>query len=224
MTGKKMTKISKPVLVAVILTFLYGIFFYFSTSFLWNKGWLISLKDITSQNIWIKFLSDIITNLLFVILIFALIFLKKRPLSEVGLTKNSRLISVLLLVVYLIMFLSNGDFTVKGVYLAFFYLVIVAFSEEFIFRGYLFTIIDQEYGFRIGIIVSGLLFGAMHGLLPTIIGNGSLADLFTNISSNLLGQGIVGGGLFALAYKKSGTLFVPILIHAILDYSSVLFG
>lgn len=102
--------------------------------------------------------------------------------------------------------------------------MIVAFSEEFIFRGYLFTKIDQEYGFRIGIIISGLLFGAMHGLLPTIIANGSLSDLFTNISSNLLGQGIVGGGLFALAYKKSGTLFVPILIHAILDYSNVLFG
>lgn len=122
------------------------------------------------------------------------------------------------------MFLSHGDFTVKGGYLAFFYLVIVAFSEEFIFRGYLFTQIDQAYGFKTGVIISGLLFGAMHGLLPTITANGSLADLFTNISSNLLGQGIVGGGLFALAYKKSGTLFVSILIHAILDYSTVLFG
>lgn len=219
-----MTKISKPVLVAVTLTFLYGVFFYFATSFLWSNGWLISLNDINSQNIWIMFLSDILTNLLFVILIFALIFLKKRPLSDVGLTKNSWVVSVLLLIVYLMMFLSNGDFTVRGFYLAFFYLVIVAFAEEFIFRGYLFTIIDQEYGFRIGIIISGLLFGAMHGLLPTIVANGSLADLFINISSNLLGQGIVGGGLFALAYKKSGTLFVPILIHAILDYSGVLFG
>lgn len=69
-----MMKISKNVLVAVSLTFLYGVFFYFSTSFLWNKGWLISLNDITSQNIWIKFLSDTIINLLFVILIFALLF------------------------------------------------------------------------------------------------------------------------------------------------------
>lgn len=117
-----MTKISKTVLVAVFLTVLYGVFFYFSTSFLWSKGWLISLKDINSQNIWIKFLSDTIINLLFVILIFFLNFLKNRPLSEVGFTNNSRLVSVLLLVVYLIMFLSNGDFTVKGFYLAFFLL------------------------------------------------------------------------------------------------------
>ncbi|MGM0175518.1 hypothetical protein IGI53_002954 [Enterococcus sp. DIV0788_1] len=219
-----MMKISKNVLVAVSLTFLYGVFFYFSTSFLWNKGWLISLNDITSQNIWIKFLSDTIINLLFVILIFTLLFLKNRSLSEMGFTKNSRLASILLLGVYLIMFLSHGDFTVRGYYLAFFYLVIVAFSEEFIFRGFLFTQINQEYGFGTGIIISGLLFGAMHGLLPTIVTNGSLADLFTNISSNLLGQGIIGGGLFALVYKKSGTLFVPILIHAILNYSSVLFG
>ncbi|MDU6524361.1 MAG: hypothetical protein E6540_10380, partial [Enterococcus sp.] len=85
-------------------------------------------NDITSQNIWIKFLSDTIINLLFVILIFALLFLKNRSLSEMGFTKNSRLASILLLGVYLIMFLSHGDFTVRGYYLAFFYLVIVAFS------------------------------------------------------------------------------------------------
>lgn len=90
--------------------------------------------------------------------------------------------------------------------------------EEFIFRGFLFTIIDQEYGFGKAVIISGLLFGAMHGLLPTIVANGSFMDLLANIFDNLLGQGVFGTLIFAYAYKQSGTLFVPILIHAILDY------
>lgn len=218
-----MRKPSKMVIVSVSLTFIYGVVSYFYFSFLWNKGWLISRNDVTSDNVWFQFLSDTIFNLLFVILILAVILLSKRSLRELGFTNKYRLESVLLLAVYIAMFLYHGDFTVRGVYLAFFYLVIVAFTEEFIFRGFLFTQIEQAYDFEIGIIISGLFFGAMHGLLPTITSNGSLLDLLINISGKLLGQGIIGGGLFALIYKKSGTLFIPILIHAILDYSGIVF-
>ncbi len=144
--------------------------------------------------------------------------IRGRSLSEVGFTSNSRFLSVSLLLVYLGLFLLHGDFSVKGIYRAFFFLVVVAFVEEFIFRGFLFTIIDREYGFGKAVIISGLLFGAMHGLLPTIVANGSFMDLLANIFDNLLGQGVFGTLIFAYAYKQSGTLFVPILIHAILDY------
>ncbi|WP_438849735.1 lysostaphin resistance A-like protein [Enterococcus sp. AZ048] len=211
-------------LAPVSLTIIYGVFFYYSHSFLWRNGWLIRSNDVSSQNVGFKLLTDFIISLLFVVVILAFMFFTKRPFSDVGLTTNSRWLSLSLLFGYIAMFLFHGDFTVKGIYLAFFYLVVVAFSEEFISRGFLFTKIDKDYNFETAIIISGLFFGAMHGILPTIVANGSLADLFINISGKLLGQGIIGGGLFALAYKKSGTLFVPVLIHALLDYSDIVFG
>lgn len=213
-----MMKSNKKVLIAVGLTFIYGVFSYFCMSFLWNNDYLISLNDITANNVWLKLLTDSIGNFLFVLLIFGFMLIRGRSLSEVGFTSNSRFLSVSLLVVYLGLFLLHGDFSVKGIYRAFFFLIVVAFVEEFIFRGFLFTIIDREYGFWKAVIISGLLFGAMHGLLPTIVANGSFMDLLANISDNLLGQGVFGTLIFAYAYKKSGTLFVPILIHAILDY------
>lgn len=213
-----MMKSNKKVSIAVGLTLIYGVFSYFGMSFLWNNDYLISLNDITANNVWLKLLTDSIENFLFVLLILGFMLIRGRSLSEVGFTSNSRFLSVSLLLVYLGLFLLHGDFSVKGIYRAFFFLIVVAFVEEFIFRGFLFTIIDREYGFKKAVIISGLLFGAMHGLLPTIVANGSFMDLLANIFDNLLGQGVFGTLIFAYAYKKSGTLFVPILIHAILDY------
>ncbi|GCF93091.1 hypothetical protein NRIC_09820 [Enterococcus florum] len=217
-------KSKKIVFGAVGLTFLYGLFFYICASFLWSKGWFISLNDITPQNVGFKFFMDAVVNLSFVFVILGLIWMNKKSLAIVGITNQSRLVTLLLLAVYVIMFLAHGDFTIKGIYLAYFYLVVVAFAEEFMFRGFLFTQIEQQSNFLTGIVISGLLFGAMHSIMPTIISNGSFADLIAKISNDLLGQGILGSALFAFAYKKSGTLFVPVLIHAILDYSGVVFG
>ncbi|WP_444660236.1 CPBP family glutamic-type intramembrane protease [Caproiciproducens sp. R2] len=91
------------------------------------------------------------------------------------------------------------------------------------FRGYLFSKIEEEMGFWIAAIISGVLFGAAHSLVPAILYDFTLGQLIRSILSNLLGQGILISGVFALLYKKSHTLFVPVLIHAVLDYSSILF-
>ncbi len=65
------------------------------------------------------------------------------------------------------------------------------------------------------VVISGILFGAAHSIMPAILNDYTLLEIIRSIFSNLLGQGILISGVFALLYKKSNTLFVPILIHAI---------
>jgi membrane protease YdiL (CAAX protease family) len=197
---------------------------YFYLSYEWQRGLHINLYEITTLNVVIKLLLDFISSLLPVIVLLVITLIKKSSIKDLGFTlKNPVLISILLLV-YLVMFIVNNDFTVKGYYTAFTYLILVAFSEEFIFRGYLFGSLEREAGFWAAIVISGVLFGAAHSIMPAVMYEFTPLEFTISILNNLLGQGVLGGGVFALMYKKSKTLFVPILIHAILDYSNVLFS
>jgi membrane protease YdiL (CAAX protease family) len=66
------------------------------------------------------------------------------------------------------------------------------------------------------------MWGAMHAFIPIIINNYSVIGSLNAICSEL-GSGILAGGLFILIYKKSKSLIISIMIHAILDFVSVLF-
>jgi len=218
-----MSKRLKNILLPIIITLIYLIFLYFIIEYAWKNGLLVSVRGTSPINIGAKFAIDFISNLTIVVLIFALILVRKKPLSDVGITLNSPVIIGVLFIIYLSMFLVRGNFTAIGFYAAFYYLVIVAFSEEFIFRGYLFTVIDKMFGFWIAGIISGLLFGAAHGLMTAIVNEYDITGLIQSVASDLIGQGILGGAIFAYLYKKTKSLFVPILVHAILDYSALLF-
>ncbi|MBL1225787.1 CPBP family intramembrane glutamic endopeptidase [Enterococcus sp. BWR-S5] len=173
--------------------------------------------------IW-RLLTDFLGNFLIIFLLLLPVILKKWSLEEFGLTKKSSVAVIVLSIVYSILFIYNNDFTLEGYYTFFYFLVFVAFSEEFLYRGYLFNKIDQEYGFWISVIISGLFFGIGHAMLPTIMQGESLSFFITQAMSNILGQGIFSSLLFSLAFKKSSNLLVPVLIHAILDYAGIVFS
>lgn len=213
---------SKSILLPIFLTVSYLIFSYFFMSNLYSKGLMVSIKDLSEINVGTKFLCDFMNSLLIVLVILSIVIYQKKPFSEVGVTLRSPMIISVLSAIYIVMFLLNSDFTIKGLYAAFFYLVIVAFSEEFIFRGYLFTAIDSQFNFWIAAIISGMLWGVPHAFLPSIINSYDTVGFVISVLSQL-GGGILMGAVFAILYKKSKTLFVPVLIHAILDYSGVLF-
>ena len=77
-------------------------------------------------------------------------------------------------------------------------------AEEFIFRFFLYGVIRRYLGRSIGLIVSALLFAAVHAHLP------SFAPLF------------VLGLCFALAYEWSGSLLVSMTMHAIFNSVTLL--
>jgi hypothetical protein len=76
-----------------------------------------------------------------------------------------------------------------------------AIWEEVTFRGLLFRVTEQTFGTWIGVAVSAVAFGALHGLNP----NASLASSVAII--------LESGILLAAAYFATRTLWLPIGLH-----------
>ena len=76
--------------------------------------------------------------------------------------------------------------------------------EEFIFRGFLYGVVRRYAGVTVGIICNALLFAAIHTHLPSFAGLFVLAVCLT------------------LAYEWTGSIFVPITMHALFNLVSVL--
>lgn len=95
----------------------------------------------------------------------------------------------------------SGTDQTMGIVTAFFYFILVAVGEEIIFRGVLFRWIDEKWGFVTALVISAILFGAMHKGQPNATWWSSLAIA------------IEAGLMLGAAYKWSGTLWFPIGIH-----------
>lgn len=80
---------------------------------------------------------------------------------------------------------------------------IAPFAEEFIFRFFLYGVLKRYLGRGPGLLLNALLFGAVHVHLP------SLGPLF------------VLGGCFTLAYEWSGSILVPMTMHALFNFLSL---
>src|SRR6266404_8852205 len=72
-------------------------------------------------------------------------------------------------------------------------------AEEFIFRFFMYGVMKRYFGKVVAILVSALLFAAVHAHLP------SFAPLF------------VLGSCFAIAYEWSGSILVPMTMHALFN-------
>ncbi|WP_027626352.1 CPBP family intramembrane glutamic endopeptidase [Clostridium lundense] len=73
------------------------------------------------------------------------------------------------------------------------------------------------------ILISGILFGIIHSIQPSIISESNILIMIKDMF-NQVGGGLVSGFIFILYLEKSGSIFVPILIHALLDYSYNILG
>ncbi|CAN5518632.1 hypothetical protein BH20VER3_BH20VER3_11300 [soil metagenome] len=82
-------------------------------------------------------------------------------------------------------------------------ITIAPFAEEFIFRFFLYGVLKRYFGRGPGLLLNALLFGAVHVHLP------SLGPLF------------VLGGCFTLAYEWSGSILVPMTMHALFNFLSL---
>ena len=76
-----------------------------------------------------------------------------------------------------------------------------AIWEEVTFRGLLFRVTEQTFGTWVGVALSAIIFGAVHGLNP----NASLAASVAII--------LESGILLAAAYFATRTLWLPIGLH-----------
>jgi CAAX protease family protein len=76
-------------------------------------------------------------------------------------------------------------------------------AEEFIFRFFMYGVAKRYVGRVFGVVASALLFAAVHGHLP------SFAPLF------------VLGACFAIAYEWSGSILVPMTMHALFNATTL---
>lgn len=107
-------------------------------------------------------------------------------------------VNSLILVLYSFAFLSTG------------------FFEEILFRGIIFTLINnklssRKHGFYLSLFISSFLFGAAHitnflkGTVP-----------FSNFINQLIYAAVIGV-LFTALYLRCNTLWFPIVIHGLID-------
>ena len=107
----------------------------------------------------------------------------------------------------ILMLYVTGHYQISGVGFPNRFLSAVIFAlgtaiwEEVTFRGLLFRVTEQTFGTWIGVLVSAVAFGAIHGLNP----NASLAASIASV--------LESGVLLAAAYFATRTLWLPIGLH-----------
>ena len=103
--------------------------------------------------------------------------------------------------------ITEAHFHVVAQLTSFLFFFLVATFEEIIFRGVLFRMIDDRWNTAVALVVSALVFGAMH--LPN-----QGATLWSAFAI-----AVEAGLLLGAAYKYSGTLWLPIGIHWAWNYT-----
>ena len=98
----------------------------------------------------------------------------------------------------------------------FYYLVFVAFIEEFEFRALIPWILGDRVNKYTQWILPNVLFAVAHCTIPIATGQSALA-VFNSLASGALGY-ILSGIAWEWCKRKTNTLWIGVLIHALMDF------
>jgi len=101
-----------------------------------------------------------------------------------------------------------------------YYLVVVAFSEEFVIRDAC-TWFLRDSVWPLRYLLPNAIFALLHLFLYAEWGQISGEVLIGFFSGSFLGY-VLSGCLFQLFKEKSGSLWLPVLLHCLMDYSVIL--
>ena len=142
-----------------------------------------------------------------------------------GIFRQSLVVSMVAIIVILIFFMILRKKFISEMYLKISgkkqkTTVFIAMEEELLVRGICVYLLKDENNY-IRYLVPNILFAAMHLFSYTNWGKITLVYVFSFITSQMLGL-ILTGCIFQYLKEKSGTIWIPVLVHAILDYMVVL--
>lgn len=197
----------------VFITIIYMIYLYFIAMYYYRIE-MIQINEINHFNLAVRIIQDIALGLFAP---FILILIYRKDLSRLGFSNKNMALSFILLMAYLISFILQDNYSLVGIYRALYYLIVVAFSEEVIMRGYLYLRL-RAVNKKLAILLTGIIFGAVHAILPGVRENLSITSIILDMG-NHIGGGIVATIMFISLMELSGNILVAILIHALLDYS-----
>jgi hypothetical protein len=139
-------------------------------------------------------------------------FIERRPVVEfspapalpeglVGLLAGMALFAAVILVLWLAgVYQPRGWGSLDGIASAFAFWLAVGMLEEIQFRGLVFRLCSKIFGTWGAIVVSGILFGLVHGRAP-----GATAIALSVVA--------LGGFMLGAAFALTGRLWLPIGIH-----------
>lgn len=226
MTRKK--EIKWLILAALIplAAYLWGLWYYGG---LYQSGQLLPTSKVTSDTLFYT-LAQNIAGLLPELLTgtTALVLLgQERFTEEMGLrVQRQKKTALLLAAGACLLALAAAFLLVKAEPLAIgyqwvYYLLFVALTEEFTFRGLL-PFLAEKSGALVWVvwIFPGVMFSCMHTLMPMIY-NGFTLKSFVWSALTMLGGYTAGHCGFYALRRWSGTLWLPVLVHGTLDFLSI---
>ena len=191
-----------------------------------QNGTVISVRN-ASDNIPGIFCQSLAVSMvaILVILIFFII-LRKNFVSEMYLKISEKkqkitvlILTVILLAVTVFCLITKAD-KITILYNLLYYTVFIALEEELLVRGVCVYLLKDESNY-IRYLVPNILFAAMHLFSYANWGKITSVYVFSFITSQMLGL-VLTGCIFQYLKEKSGTIWITVLVHAILDYMVVL--
>lgn len=80
---------------------------------------------------------------------------------------------------YCVFFVVHQQFNMPGFYLFIQDLIIIGFSEEYLYRGVMYSIMKKE-NTALAIVLSSLFRGITHAVYPTVVVGGDLSVFLTD--------------------------------------------
>lgn len=193
----------------------------------WKQdGSLVSVRN-AADNLPTLFQQNVITVLIPILLFFIfLIRLKKAFKREMyfGITGKIQIMIIALLcsalagITFYCFAVKQNKVTV--LYHLLYYFIFISLTEEFVIRGVCAYLV-RDYSWRVRYLAPNFCFAIMHIFSYADWGVLTPGYILQFVSSDLLGLMAIGC-FFQLLKEKSGTIWIPVLIHALLDYSVVL--
>lgn len=190
-----------------------------------HGGTLLSVRQASDNLRGILTQGLITTACPFFLFLSSLFILKNNFLDAMFLRiRGKKQIIPVALLAFVLMAMTVTCFIIKEdrvtiLYNLFYYLVLIAFTEEFVVRG-LCVYLLKDFSWKIRYLIPNMAFGFMHIFAYANYGNLTADYILHFLTSSLLGL-VASGCLLQFLKEKSGTLWVPVIVHAICDYSAI---
>ena len=215
---------TKPIRVLCVFGVFLACFCYAYVYYkhLYVNGGILSVS-LASQHPVEFVLQAIIVNvpIVFFLILFFVVFRKKAATYfALKLEKKSTIIIVLVLgllyILSLVRQLFVYDDSIMILLKWMYYLVFVAFCEELEFRALLPAILKDRCNKYVEWLLPNVLFACAHLLLPLVQGK-DVGELLWMLGNTMAGYVILGLS-WEWCKRKSGSLWIGVLIHAIMDF------
>lgn len=195
--------------IFLLVTIIYAIYdgIYFLSN---SKRLLLSYSKISSG---IIPLVTLYNDIFLIVLVFCVLYFfnRRQLLTVLSVETRGEMIGmgVGILIFLLVVLKVHPSYAVDA-YMIIHTLTTVALVEEVIFRGVVLnTLIDMGVG-HYSYPISGMLWGAIYGLKPIIMGG--IAPLSALLP--VLLWGLVVGTVLGVLYQKTGSLWLVVYLHA----------